>query len=211
VDVSVVTCWLGHHELAEDYLLALEAGPWPDEIIIVDNGGAPEIAGAQVLTPTHNLGFAAGSNLGLAHATCDAILYLNNDVALRSEHWGWLDTIRQALEPGVLVGQIRWDAHGDVDGHKMPYLDGWCLAGIREDLLSLGGFDETLEEPAYYSDNLLCLEARAAGMTLREVKVGLWHKENVTAGPARDDRVRVATAANRTRYLARARELLVAA
>ena len=90
----------------------------------------------------------------------------------------------------------------------MPYIDGWCLAGMREDLLELGGFDEELAEPAYYSDNLLCLEARAAGMTLRDVDVSLVHKLNVTAGPGHSPSVQAASVANRSRYLARARELL---
>ena len=71
--------------------------------------------------------------------------------------------------------------------------------------------DETLMEPAYYSDNLLCLEARARGMRLREVRIGLRHKENVTAGPSRDPVVAEATRLNRDRYVARVRELLVTA
>ena len=79
-------------------------------------------------------------------------------------------------------GRYATGTHSDVDGHSFPYIDGWCLAGMREDLLRLGGFDESLQEPAYYSDNLLCLEARAAGMTLRDVRPGLDHLENVTAG-----------------------------
>jgi len=136
------------------------------------------------------------------------VIFLNNDIYASEQ--GWLERLAFQVEPGVLVGaQLRTDRHADVDGHKMPYLDGWCLAGMREDLLSLGGFDDTLDEPAYYSDNLLCLEARAAGMMLREVGIGLRHKLNVTAG--RNSQVRQATMANRSRYIARARELLVAA
>jgi GT2 family glycosyltransferase len=142
-------------------------------------------------------------------AQADAVLFLNNDI--RHLRRGWLEEIREALEPGVLVGHLRHERHADVDGRSYPYLDGWCLAGTREDLLELGGFDETLAEPGYYSDNLLCLEARAAGMRLRGLRVGLQHLENVTAGPAWDERVRAATAANRARYEARVRELLVSA
>lgn len=207
--ITVITPWLEHHELADDYLAALWAGPFPDEVIVVDNGDAPDLPGCEVITQGTNLGFAAGSNLGLGHADTDAVLFLNNDVALGRE--GWLDEIRDALEPGVLVGPLRWDAHADVDGHKMPYLDGWCLAGMRVDLDDLGGFDETLEEPAYFSDNLLCLEARAQGLTLREVTVGLHHKESATSRPSVNPQVRRAHIANQARYLARARELLVAA
>lgn len=209
MNISIVTPWLGHHELAEDYIAALKSGPWPDEVVIIDNGNAPEIPGAKVLTPAHNLGFAPACNLGLRHATCDAVLWLNNDIA---PLWpGWLRLIREALEPGVLVGQLRYDRHASVDGTPMPYLDGWCLAGMREDLLALGGFDETLEEPSYYSDNMICLEARAQGFTLREVTVGLHHKESATSRPSVNTEVRRVTLANQVRYQARARELLTTA
>jgi GT2 family glycosyltransferase len=81
---------------------------------------------------------------------------------------------------------------------------------MRDDLLWLGGFDETLMEPAYYSDNLLCLEARAAGFQLREEpRVRLRHLCNGSIGPEDRERQRVASRANRERYVARVRELLV--
>ena len=209
--ITVVTPWLGHHDLAEGFTTAvapeLREG---DHVIIVDNGDAPALWMEGTRLDGHgNLGYAKGSNYGLLHAKTDAVLFLNNDIALK---WGgWLDTIRAALEPGVLVGPIRSGEHASVDGNPMPYIDGWCLAGMREDLTKLGGFDETLMEPAYYSDNLLCLEARAAGMSLREVRPGLVHKLNATARPLGPAVIQAATTANRARYIARARELLVAA
>jgi GT2 family glycosyltransferase len=115
------------------------------------------------------------------------------------------------VETDVLVGAVlRNDAHAWVDGEHVPYLDGWCLAGMRDDLLWLGGFDETLAEPAYYSDNLLCLEARAAGFQLREEpRVALQHLCNGSIGPEDRERQRAASRANRERYVARVRELLV--
>jgi GT2 family glycosyltransferase len=182
-----------------------------DAGLIVDNGDAPELPFVYA-RPTENLGFAKGCNLGMTLAITDAVLFLNNDIALGRR--GWLEEIRQAVEPGVLVGPLRIGAHTSIDGTVsgvQPYIDGWCLAGMREDLQELGGFDEQLQEPAYYSDNLLCLEARAAGMTLRDLRPGLVHKLNVTAGPAIAPDVQAASAANRARYIARARELLVAA
>ena len=207
--VAIVTPWLDHLELADDYFEAvLPEMKEGDELLVVDNASEPPLLFGTIRSET-NLGFVGGSNLGLTEASADAVLFLNNDVALGCR--GWLEEIRQALEPGVLVGPMRYDAHADVDGTKLPYLDGWCLAGMREDLLALDGFDETLAEPAYYSDNLLCLEARATGMTLREVKVGLHHKESATSRPGVNPQVQIASAANRARYVARARELLVAA
>jgi GT2 family glycosyltransferase len=209
VNIAIVTPWKDHLDLADDYFEAvlpeMEEG---DECIVVDNDSDPPLKFG-TLPVSQNLGFCGGCNLGLHSTNCDAVLFLNNDIELRRR--GWLSEIRKALEPGVLVGPLRGDTHAWIDGTPLPYIDGWCLAGMREDLLELGGFDETLAEPAYYSDNLLCLEARAAGMTLRDVRVGLHHKLNATAGPAFESRVREATAVNRVRYEARARELLVSA
>ena len=205
MNISIVTCWYEHHELAHDYVHAvedeLEEG---DEVIIIDNGDAPAlpIHFRIVVALGGNLGFVRGSNLGLRKARGDAVLFLNNDIALGQR--GWLAALREEVEEGVLVGPLR--SRPDL---VATYIDGWCLAGMREDLLELGGFDKGLQEPAYYSDCLLCLEASTRGMTLRELRPGLVHKLNVTAGHGPD--VQAASAANRERYLARARELLVAA
>lgn len=207
--IAVVTPWHNHEELAADYFAAVEPELEPgDQLLVVDNASDIRLAFAQVRSAT-NLGFSGGSNLGLRHASTDAVLFLNNDIALGQP--GWLERVRAAVEPGVLVGPLRHDGHASVDGRSLPYLDGWCLAGMRTDLVALGGFDETLAEPAYYSDNLICLEARAAGMRLRDVRPGIVHKLNATAGPAQTPRVRDATARNRAVYEARARALLVAA
>ena len=200
--IAVVTPWRGMLHLAPDYIDAVDSEA-VDELVIVDAGSDPPLDFATIRVG--DVGFCGGCNAGLRHATADAVLFLNNDV----EHprRGWLEEIRDALEPGVLVGPLRYEGHADVDGARFPYIDGWCLAGMRSDLLALGGFDESLVEPAYYSDNLLCLEARAAGMTLRDLRPGLRHKLNQTAGPGSNVQVRQATLANRERYVARVREL----
>lgn len=203
--IAIVTPWLNHPEFADDYFEAvlpeMEDG---DECIVVDNASEPPLQFAAVTAPA-NLGYCGGSNLGLRAAHAEAILFLNNDIAPYER--GWLNRIREKLEPGVLVGPLRDYLHATVDGVRYPYIDGWCLAGMRKDLLELGGFDETLTEPAYFSDNLLCLEARAAGMRLRHCEAGVVHLANSTAGPATRLEVRQATQANYARYVARCREL----
>ena len=175
------------------------------QALVVDNGSDPALPNGWRLD--RNTGFSHACNVGLELARTDAVLFLNNDIAMTSPDW--LTRFRAALEPGVLVGaQLRTDPHADVDGERMPYLDGWCVGGMREDLLELGGWDESLDEPSYYGDNLLSLAARAAGMRLREVRVGLRHKVN---GSSDHPNVVAATFANRERYVAAVRELLVAA
>ncbi len=204
---TVVTPWHEHLELSQDYWAAMRAANNPP-VLVIDNGSVPALPCAWRL-PT-NTGFSHACNVGLHLAQTDAVAFVNNDVAPAGPDW--LEQLTQALEPGVLVGaNLRFDAHADVDNVSLPYLDGWCLAGMRDDLLELGGFDESYDEPSYYGDNDLCFRARMAGMTLREAPVSLIHKTNATAGPAANPKVQAATAANRARYQALVREALVAA
>ncbi len=202
--VAIVTPWFNHPDLWVDYQKVIAAAK-ADEVWIVDNGSDPPLD-FSTLRLYENKGFSGGCNAGLHMADTDAIVFLNNDVELLEADW--LEVLMDALEPGILVGpRIRTDPHTLVDGQVVPYLDGWCLAGMRDELLELGGWDETLAEPAYFSDNLLCLEARAHGFRLREAPVGLRHKQSVTTRSMKERGV-AATNANQARYLARARELI---
>lgn len=196
ISVTVVTPWLEAHELAPAYQRAMTVLTEDDRLIVVDNGGAPDDLGATYVQPRRNLGFSRACNQGLYAAETDAVLWLNNDVRMTSATW--LEQIRKALRPGVLVGaHLRNDAHTAVDGTVIPYLDGWCLAGMTADLIDLDGFDETFEEPSYFGDNDLCVRAQAAGMRLVQVPVGLTHIGNYTS--KRTD-VTGVSARNRARY-----------
>ncbi len=201
--VAIVTPWFDHLEHWPDYHQAVSAAN-PHELWIVDNGSSPPLDFATLRLDT-NEGFCGGCNAGLHAARTDVVVFLNNDIALSDGDW--LAVMLDSVEPGVLVGpRLRSDIPTLVDGRVMPYLDGWCLAGMREDLLEIGGWDTSLQEPAYFSDNLLSLEARVHGMRLREVPVGLHHKKN---GSVTDVDMAIATtAANHARYIERVRELL---
>lgn len=204
--ITVVTPWLDCRELIPAYLAAIQAGQ-PDATIVYDTGSDPQLNEGELhgCTVSDAEGYVDACNQGLLDADTDAVLWLNNDVVHTTVNW--LEPIRQSLQPGRLVGaQLRTDTHADVDGRPHAYLDGWCIAGMVDDLVSLGGLDENLIEPAYYADNILCLRAKAAGMKLVQVGVGLHHLSNYTSkqDPARRD---LASSANRERYLAEAREL----
>jgi GT2 family glycosyltransferase len=191
--VTVVTPWKDHMELADDYWEALAYENC--EVLVVDNGSEPALPNAVRLN--HNSGFSHACNLGLDLARTDAVLFLNNDIWATER--GWVRKLADQLEPGVLVGpMLRFDSHTVMADTPLPYLDGWCLMGMRDDLLELGGFDEGYEEPAYYSDNDLCFRARLAGMVLREVRCGVHHKGGVTSNA--NGWVLPETLANRERF-----------
>ena len=76
----------------------------PYELIIVDNGSAPdaasfaaEAADIAVLNP-RNLGFAVGMNQGLARARGDFVAFVNNDTTLPA---AWASRLVDCLDPGV--------------------------------------------------------------------------------------------------------------
>lgn len=199
--ITVVTPWLDAHELIPGYQRAVTVLGDDDRLVIVDNGSTPAIPDAAIRLPT-NHGFSKACNFGLDAATTDAVLFLNNDIRMTSATW--LQQIRQALKPGVLVGaRLRTDAHTAVDGVAVPYLDGWCIAGMTAELLALGGWNEAFTEPAYYGDNELCVRAQAAGMRLVAVPVGLQHLGNYTS---RRMDVTGVSARNRERYVEAVRE-----
>lgn len=201
--IAIVTPWHEHGELAAAYFRAVDQGA-PDELIIIDNGSATPLQFADIRLQ-HNEGFHFASNVGLRTATTDAVLFLNNDIEM--EERDWLDRIRAALQPGVLVGAcLRTDPHTRVDGEIYPYLDGWCLAGMRDDLLGIGGWDETLEEPAYFGDNILALRARQAGLKLLAIDVGLSHIGSQTSRSLDWAEVAAVTARNRRVYQRMVRE-----
>jgi len=208
--ITIVTPWLDAHELIPGYWNAVKPELVDgDEVIIVDNGSTvsvtvPTDAQVWVVRTVDNAGFNRVNNFGTRQAKTDVVLFLNNDI--RASAPGWLQPIRDALEPGVLVGaDLRDDPHSAVDGRIIPYLDGWCLAGMRDDLIDLGGWNEDFEEPAYYGDNELCVRAREAGMELVEASVTLRHIGNYTS--KRMDITGVSMR-NRARYERAVRELL---
>lgn len=208
--ITVVTPWHNAHELQAQFMAALATALDPcDDLIVVDNASDPPLfPSPNAFFFTHalaesNLGFSRACNHGLREAKTAAVLFLNNDIVHTRD--GWLEPIRQALRPGVLVGaELNPGYHAKVDGRCFPYLAGWCLAGMRDDLLSLGGWDEGFEEPSYYGDNDLCVRARAAGMRLVQVAVGLRHLGNYTS---RRMDVGPVSQRNYLRYAARVAEL----
>jgi GT2 family glycosyltransferase len=169
------------------------------ETIVVDNGsddGSPELAetefGVRVIRNSHNRGFCAANNQGIAAARGEFVALLNNDAEADP---GWLAALHGACTRSSEVGMaaskvLIWEDPRRIDkvGHLI-YPDGqnkgrgsgaldtgqfereeevlWpdgCAAIYRKEMLNrIGGFDEDFF--AYGDDAELGLRARMAGWT----------------------------------------------
>ncbi len=211
---TICTPWLDSRELIPDYVAAVNVSG-AERVLIIDTGSQPPLRSGEfkgkprfytVCEAATAKGFSSGCNLGLQLAETDAVLFLNNDVVHLADDW--LAPIKALLRPGRLVGPTLITAdHTRVDGRLFPYLEGWCVAGLRQDLLDLGGWDETLDEPAYWSDNLLCLKARQEGFRLVQMDVPLRHIGNATSGKDVERR-EAASAVNHERFIDAARAVM---
>ncbi len=204
VTIAIVTPWRNHLELVDDYFAAVETGK-PDQLIVVDDCSDTPLPFA-ALRLDEPSGFCTASNAGLALVETDAVLMLNNDVKATAPDW--LDRIRAAIEPGVIVGPLRFDDHGDVDGVQFPYVDGWCAAMMTDDARAIGGWPVEYDEagPAYFSDNAFSFNARMHGLTLRELRPALHHLTGTTGGHG--PQFQHALAVNQPLYQRKVREAL---
>jgi GT2 family glycosyltransferase len=164
------------------------------EILVVDQSEKPvEIPDGladRVLRPGRNLGFAAGTNLGIELAEGDWIATINDDAVVEP---GWLAAILGVLEADPRAAAVQGinlfhDAPERADGCGLEWNRWWQAVQIghgkpapgpesaagevfgvsataavyrRQALLEIGGFDSRLV--SYYEDVDLAVRLRAAG------------------------------------------------
>jgi GT2 family glycosyltransferase len=175
--VSIITPWLDHSELCQVY----ERGVQGAEVIVIDNGSQPEHAAkiaamlerlsGKYIRNEDNRFFAPANNQGLQVATGEIVLFLNNDVELRA---GFLEQVKRDVKHGGLYGPSKGNRYGE------DYIEGWCIAGMRDDWSMLNGWPEDMPG-MYWEDNVLCFRAKRQGMTLHRTSWPAWHYSNYTS------------------------------
>ncbi|MFN8163983.1 MAG: glycosyltransferase family 2 protein [Solirubrobacterales bacterium] len=183
----------GEYRSLLDGLLA--EGLKPETILVVHNPSVPgegapsDLGGCEVLASGHNLGYAAGMNLGIERQLgrdCEFLLVLTHDARLRA---GSLELLLEAgranarfgvLGPVLLLsGTESPFSYGGVNsgnggvGHRktLPqisegiapcdWVDGGTMLIRAAALRQVGGFDERFW--GYAEDADLCLRIRRAG------------------------------------------------
>jgi GT2 family glycosyltransferase len=181
--------------------------PEDHEIIIVDNGstdGTYEYL--QNLTPKPNLvvlrmkenvGFAKGCNFGYNESSAPNVLFLNNDIRVKSKFETWtqplLDKCQEGLvgpTMGQLNSQLQFVQESNCVLSGNSYLSGWCVAGSKEtwnkleiprkgaQLFSNENVPQIFSEEfglAYFEDTDLGFRAKKLGIKTNVVDVPVVH------------------------------------
>ncbi len=137
--VAAVIPTLGKSSHLEACLRALRVEGEPIEIIVVDQGerpvDLPPGLADQILRPGRNLGFAAGTNLGIAAVSADAapfVATVNDDAIVEP---GWLAVLLAALDadPRLAAAQganLRLDRPEILDGLGIAWNRRWQAVQI---------------------------------------------------------------------------------
>lgn len=198
--ISIVTPWLNASELLGVY----ESATWGAQVVIVDNGSDWQHAAkledfcertdGVYIRNQQNMGFSHANNQGLQAATGEIVMFMNNDVQARG---AWLERVKEEVRPNALYGPSLLHKHG------YDYIEGWCIAGLRETWDRLSGWDQDYYAGLYWEDNDLCFRAHKLGIQLVKTTWAVWHYNNYTS--ARTPGAYDHSAENERRFLERIR------
>lgn len=198
--VSIITPWLNASELIAQY----EQSTAGAEIVIIDNGSdwihanrlyqMSRRVNGQYIRNNHNAQFSAANNQGLARASGDIIVFMNNDVECKPGFVAQVE--RDVTDVGALYGPSLLTKHG------WQYIEGWCIAARREMWNTLD-WDDQYYSGLYWEDNDLCARAVNRGHKLIKTFWPVWHYNNYTSSkiPGAYDK----SAENERKFLERVR------
>lgn len=146
--LSIVIPVFNKYNFTKACLNDLSKLPDDHEIIVVDNGSSDETqAELKNNTRIHyvrsevNEGFAKACNKGYAEATSSNVLFLNNDIRVKSDYDNWTEQIIYECDHedcliGPTMGQLDKDLNFIQEANKNlignSYMSGWCLAASKK-------------------------------------------------------------------------------
>lgn len=209
IDLSIIIPVLNNSRFTKNALNDLAKLPKNHEIIVVDNGSTDDTADVlmqassrysgngqkfSVIFLNENRGFGAANNQGYNLSIGTNVLFLNNDIYVKSSYRTWTQNIiRQttkgylvAAQAGLLNNEFNFVKEGkDIDlNNPLSYLSGWCLGGSRKrfDELKLKNQKGPWNERyfLYFEDDDLSWRARQNNIKMKLVNVPVHHFGRMT-------------------------------
>ena len=173
------------------------------EIIVVDNGSSDETQetlknnkDVVYLRNEENEGFAKACNKGFRASQGESVLFLNNDIRVKSDHETWVNKIIEVTdnEEDILAGptgglvsdEFEFMYETAVPEREINYISGWCVAASKStwNKLDISGFGHVFSEEfgiAFFEDTDLSFRATELGIKFKLVPIPLVHFGHVTA------------------------------
>ena len=181
-------------EFTKSCLIDLEKLPKDHEIVIVDNGSTDKtqsyLANSKDIVYIRNEtneGFAKACNKAYTNSSAPNILFLNNDIRVKSNYDSWTKTLLDKCNTGLVgptMGQLDSNLNFVQEANQVlsgkSYMSGWCLASSKDiwKKLDIDGKNQIFSEEfglAYFEDTDLSFRARKLNIAMQIVDIPVVH------------------------------------
>lgn len=198
--LSIVIPVFNKYAFTKSCLNDLVKLPDNHEIIIIDNGSSDETQKElenydKVIyyRNDENRGFAAACNKGYSLSSSDNVLFLNNDIRVKSNYENWTSPLIEKCNDGLVgptMGQLDNNLNFVQEANKLlsgkSYMSGWCLAAskniweklkIKRPAIKTDMVPQIFSEDffCYFEDTDLSFRARKLGINMFVVDVPVVH------------------------------------
>lgn len=170
------------------------------EIIIIDNGSKDDTKllsnkdNIKYIRNDANEGFGKACNKGYSLSTNDNIMFLNNDIRVKSNHSNWIDNILNEIKNSQLISPTagfvdpnnNFNFCYETNDIKKPinYMSGWMLCATRKTFDKLAITKNEIfsnEFFCYYEDTDLSFRATEVGIKFCLASVPVIHFGKVSS------------------------------
>jgi len=141
---------------------------------------------------SHNYGFAKACNIGYSVSTGRNVLFLNNDIRVKSNYTNWTQQIIMNCDDalvGPTMGQLDNNLNFVQEANKIlggkSYMSGWCLGSSKQNWkkLDISGNDEIFSEEffCYFEDTDLSFRAKQLNIPFKVIDLPVIHFGKMTS------------------------------